>query len=234
MNTRWAIGLFFLIGFPMSCIKTASIMIPTPSEATKHHYQLHETLKTIFPEKCRFSARVTVTFSGKEMDFITYTVMNGVDIRSKAMGEFGGTLFDFLYIQGENFLMTFPEQLPQTIVQKGPARDLYHLFYMTRIRTPIHGCGDNCIFISPEEHNQYIFEFSSNGVLLYSKEYSNQKLICEVHYNNWKLFNTWGKRVPGKLIIIHHDPMYRFEIDILNLIPGIQSLEAFKWPENIK
>ena len=234
MKIRWTIGLFLLTGVTVSCAKTSSVVIPNSYVATNHHFILHEKLKTIFPEKGRFSARVTVTFVGKEMDLITYTVLNGTDIRSKAMGEFGGTLFDFLYVNGEILLLTFPEQFPETTVRKGPAEDLYHLFYISRKKTSIDACGDNCVLISFEDNIRHLFEFSPEDVLLRSIAYLNQKPIREVRYSDWKFFSSWGKAVPGKITLIHHDPDYGMDIDILDLASGISNMEAFKRPENTR
>ena len=234
MNLRRIIGLFFLIEILISCVKTAPVVIPAPSESTNHHFKLHEKLRTIFPEKCTFSARVIVTFAGKEMDFITYTVMNGTDIRSKAMGEFGGTLFDFLYLNGKVILLTFPEQIPKNIVKKGPSEDLYHIFYMSRKITPIDACGENCIFILSEKQHYHVFEFSPQGILLCSRVYLKQKLISEVYYNDWKILNPSGKTVPGKLTLVHHDPVYRIDMTILDLASEIHTLEVFKPPAKIK
>jgi len=224
-------GSILFIGMLICCTKTHSVVTPISSEIKTHALFLHKKIQTMFPDKCRFSARVTVTFNNREMDFLTYTAMNGADIRSRAMAEFGGTLFDFLLIDGRIMSLTYPPQFSEKIVRRGPAGDLYHLFYVPRIMAPVETCGDNCISISASQNTRYSFEFSPKGLLTRSLAYGSGNLLRGIEYSNWKTVPILGI-IPGRIVVIHHALRYRCVIDILEVKPGLPNTNIFKLPED--
>jgi hypothetical protein len=232
MKIGCATGLFILGLFTISCAHKPAFTVPQQFETAKRHPKLREGLRTIFPEQCRFSSRVTVNIAGKEMDFITYTALSSANARSKALGEIGTTLFDFLYVNGQIVLLAFPGQIPENIAKNGPGNDLYHLFIISREKTSGTSCGDYCVLIKSAENNYHIFEFSQQGVLISSKEYLNQNLLRECRYSEWKNFKSWHKKVPGHLVLINHDLGYNFDVDIIDVRPGLKNTKAFKIPEN--
>jgi len=225
------LGSFLFIGMLICCAKTQSVAPRISSETKTHAVFLYRKLHTIFPDKCRFSARVTVSFNNREMDFLTYTAMNGADIRSRAMTEFGGTLFDFLIIDGRIMLLTFPRQFSEKIVRRGPAGDLYHLFYVPRMMAPVEACGDSCISISSSRNTRHDFEFSPEDVLARSLEYGSGNLLREIEYSNWKTAPNVGI-FPGRIVVIHRALGYRCIIDILEVKPGLPNTNIFKLPED--
>lgn len=232
MKIGCATGLFILGLFTISCAHTPAFTVPAQFETTQRHLKLRGGLRTIFPEQCRFSSRVTVNIAGKEMDFIAYTAFRSADARFKALGEIGTTLFDFLYVNGQIVLLAFPDRIPENIAKNGPGNDLYHLFLISREKTSGTACGDYCILIKSAENNYHIFEFSQQGVLTSSKEYLNQNLLRECRFSEWKTFKSWRKKVPGHLVLINHDLGYSFDVDIIDVIPGLKNTKAFKMPEN--
>ncbi len=234
MKIGRAAGLFILGLFTIACAHQPAFTVPPQFETAKRHPKLREGLRTIFPEQCRFSSRVTVNIAGKEMDFITYTAFNSANARSKAFGEIGATLFDFLYVDGQIVLLAFPDQIPENIAKNGPGNDLYHLFLIAREKTSGTACGDDCVLIKSAENNYHLFEFSQQGVLINSKEYFNQDLLRECRFSEWKNFKSWHKKVPGRLVLINHDLGYSFDVDIIDVRPGLKNIEAFKMPENIQ
>jgi hypothetical protein len=232
MKIGRATGLFILGVFVIACAHKPAFTVPTQFETAKRHLKLREGLRTIFPEQCRFSSRVTVNIAGKEMDFITYTALNSANARSKAIGEIGITLFDLLYLNSQIVLLAFPDQIPENIAKNGPGNDLYHLFFIAREKTSGTACGDDCVLIKSAENNYHLFEFSQQGVLISSKEYLNQNLVRECRFSEWKNFKSWGKKVPGHLVLINHDLGYSFDVDIIDVRPGLKNTKAFKIPEN--
>jgi len=232
MKFRRATGLFILGLFLCSCALKSSPGLLPQFEAAKWHLELREGLRTIFPEQCRFASRVTVTIAGKETDLITYTALSNANARSKGLGEIGATLFDFLYVNGRTVLLAFPDQIPENIAKNGPGKDLYHLFLISREKTNDAACGDNCVLIKPAANNYHIFEFSPQGVLIRSKEYLDQNMLREGRYSGWKQFGDWDKKVPGHLVLINHDLGYSFDVDIIDIRPGLKNTKAFIIPEN--
>lgn len=234
MKFGHATRFFFLGLFITSCSLKSTPILPPKFKTAKRHSKLREGLRTIFPEQCRFYCRVTTNIAGKEMDLIAYTALNNANARSKGFGEIGGTLFDFLYVNGKTILLAAPNQLSINIIKNGPGKDLHHLFFVSREKTNDAACGDNCILINSGEKNYHIFEFSTQGVLVSSKEYLGQNLLRECRYSGWKTFKDWNKKVPGHLFLINHDIGYSFEVDIIDVRPGLKSEKAFQIPENTK
>ncbi|MCF8068336.1 MAG: hypothetical protein K9L30_07105 [Desulfobacterales bacterium] len=229
MKFRWAAGIFLCV-FMLSCASKIIFTYPVAEPSYKQVKQF-EILRRIFPNACRFSGRVKLDISGKEMDFVTYTALYGINMRSKGMGEIGLTFFDFLYVNGKTHLLAFPEQIPEKFIKIGPADDLYHIFSVMRKECGLNSCGSDCILLRSDSDTIHVFEFSEANILLRSKEYSKRVLVRECSYNNWKNFEGIDTRIPSNIKLVNHETGYSFELDITEMWMGLKTNNAFILPE---
>ena len=139
----------------------------------------------------RITQKIVLTIRNKQYDFVTYTAMASSDkFRIIFLTDMGNTVLDFIYSNGNLNVVTNLSGIPDEFILNGFCKDIKHIYgSVLSVNNPasLYVLENDYLLMRSYEEILEIFYFDKDeDENIYKSLYSdNNKLISNVHYNNY-------------------------------------------------
>jgi hypothetical protein len=185
--------------------------------------ELHSRVLTRIPNAFSSIQLIQVSAGGKQFDLTGYLRMNpGNEFDAIAINEMGLTIFEFQRRGEENYVISKPPGVDDTILQSGPMEDISFLF-MKPDCDPSHlSRADSVITLAYHATSGEWIEFlfsSDLQELNGCREILDGKCVREVKYEEMLFFDELGYKIPSQIELIQYDLHYQIEILVHSIDP---------------
>ncbi len=207
------------------CVST----IPLPHAGVSPPNRAPGTWRPVFPREFTASQRIVLKTGGREFDFLgIIAVRTPGECRARAMGEMGGTFFDFLYADSVFHILTRPDRFPVSPLRDGVCGDLLHLYGLYKGDPVPADSGGTAWIRKLDDALSEVFLFDSAAVRpSRSLMFDGKRCIREVEYREYRFWETCGMPIPAKIRLLNRRWHYRLDIELLKIHPS-PGEEAFR------
>lgn len=186
--------------------------------------------QSVYPEKFTMNQRIILTINGKEYDFIGFlAVDDSSGFRAMTFGEMGGKVFDLAFKNNMAEIIKKPENMPLRPIVEGVIGDIRHLFFQPAFKEALQlkDEEDKSFFIILRDTTEQTeYHYSAGRELFHSKHVSENRIIREASYSDYKKFPGWNKAVPSRISLVNHQWNYSLDITLVKLTEGIRNQQV--------